>query len=83
MVRLCPILEQKKGTIPLTTFTLGASMTYDFQDLTDLIRSLQRREGKEDCFNRDIDHCEDVDCTWRVLCLEREVDRGRAPDCTV
>lgn len=73
-------IRTKGRHLPLTTFALGTGMTYDFQDLTDLIRSLQRREGKKDCFNRDIDDCEDVDCAWRVMCLEREVNRGRAQD---
>jgi hypothetical protein len=80
MVRLCPILGQKGGIAPLTTFALGARMPYDFQDLTDLIRSLQRREGKEDCFNRAMADCEQVDCDWRALCTDGEGSARCTPD---
>jgi hypothetical protein len=43
----------------------------DFLDLTELIRSIQRREGNLDCFGRGQAHCEEPECSWRLYCLEQ------------
>ena len=40
-----------------------------FVDMTLLIRSLQRLEGNPDCFRRAKNHCDRLDCAWRVYCL--------------
>jgi hypothetical protein len=40
-------------------------------DLTDLVRSLQRSEGYQDCFRRGLTDCNQLDCAWRDLCLYR------------
>ena len=41
----------------------------DFLDITALIRSLQRVEGNPECFRKDKDDCDEVDCAWRSYCL--------------
>ena len=41
-----------------------------FGNLTELVRSIQRSEGNPDCFRRSVGNCDQVDCTWRSLCLE-------------
>lgn len=38
-------------------------------DLTDLVRSLQRSEGYQDCFRQGLADCNQLDCAWRDLCL--------------
>ncbi len=38
-------------------------------NLTDLVRSLQRREGNQDCFRRGLADCDEMECTWRELCM--------------
>jgi hypothetical protein len=40
-------------------------------DLTNLIRSIQRLEGSPDCFRTANGHCDRLDCSWRVYCLEK------------
>lgn len=39
----------------------------DLLDFTELVRSIQRAEGNQDCF-RKIDVCPELDCTWRSYC---------------
>jgi hypothetical protein len=39
-------------------------------DLTALIRSIQKREGNEDCFRRGKELCDQFHCAWREYCLE-------------
>ena len=38
-------------------------------DLIDLVRSLQRREGKPDCFRTKNRLCDETDCVYRQWCL--------------
>lgn len=47
-------------------------MAEDFCDLTRLIRSLQRLEGRPECFATDRPFCEGIACLWREYCLEPE-----------
>lgn len=42
----------------------------DFLDITALIRSIQRAEGNPDCFRRAEGQCDQIDCYWRLYCLE-------------
>jgi len=44
----------------------------DFLDITGLIRSIQRAEGKPDCFLKEDEDCEQLDCAWRLYCLGRD-----------
>ncbi len=39
---------------------------------TDLIRSIQRREGYFDCFGTAYDYCDQFACCWRSLCLVKQ-----------
>jgi hypothetical protein len=39
-----------------------------FVDTTNLIRSIQRSEGNEDCFLRKT-NCDQYECAWRAYCL--------------
>ena len=41
-----------------------------FLDTTAMVRSLQRREGRRDCFRRPEQECSDPDCQWRDYCLK-------------
>ena len=43
-----------------------------FLDITTLIRSIQRAEGKPDCFQKGIVDCDQLDCKWRSFCLEEQ-----------
>jgi hypothetical protein len=43
-----------------------------FLDTTAMVRSLQRREGRRDCFRRHELECTDPECQWRDYCLDRE-----------
>jgi hypothetical protein len=45
----------------------------DFSDLARLIRSLQRLEGKAECFGTGQPSCEGICCAWREYCLKPEV----------
>jgi hypothetical protein len=54
-------------------------MKEDFFDLTELIRSLQRADGKPDCFRRPSDSCDGLDCVWRHLCVENQ-NESESPD---
>ena len=57
-------------------------------DLTALIRSIQKREGNEDCFRRGKEFCDQFHCAWReycleepgVECLEKSLPHSRNPD---
>jgi hypothetical protein len=42
----------------------------NYVDIIQLIRSIQRAEGKTDCFSK-LDCCEDMLCSWRPYCLEK------------
>jgi len=39
-------------------------------DLTHFIRSMQRIEGNDDCFARNDENCDQIECAWRKWCLE-------------
>ncbi len=54
-------------------------MKEDFFDLTELIRSLQRADGKPDCFRQPLDSCDGLDCAWRHLCVENQSE-SESPD---
>ncbi|SDT86672.1 hypothetical protein [Desulfobacula phenolica] len=41
-----------------------------YPDLTKFIRSIQRVEGKPDCFARSAFDCNITDCQWQSYCLE-------------
>jgi hypothetical protein len=41
----------------------------NFLDVTALIRSLQRSEGKIDCFRMGMTDCTHKECPWREYCL--------------
>ncbi len=41
-----------------------------FLDITALVRSIQRAEGNFDCFRKGQGYCDNVDCAWRIYCLE-------------
>ena len=47
-------------------------MKKDFLDITELIRSIQRAEGNDDCFRRSDGFCDRLDCAWRQYCLETQ-----------
>ena len=42
----------------------------DLLDITVLIRSIQRAEGNPDCFLKRHDDCDQIDCAWRLYCLD-------------
>jgi len=48
---------------------VGGLMTENNLNVTDLVRSLQRSSGEQDCFRRGESECDRVDCLWRDLCL--------------
>jgi hypothetical protein len=39
-------------------------------DIVNLIRSIQRAERNPDCFGKAKGSCGQIDCTWRVYCLQ-------------
>jgi hypothetical protein len=39
-------------------------------NITDMIRSLQRTEGLNDCFRRSMADCDQLECAWRQYCLK-------------
>jgi hypothetical protein len=49
----------------------------DFLDITALIRSIQRTEGNPDCFLKGDEDCAQLDCAWRLYCLERDKTSGK------
>ena len=42
----------------------------NYLDVKVLVRSLQRAEGREDCFLSGRTDCDEIDCRWRKHCLE-------------
>ena len=42
----------------------------NFLDPIGLIRSIQRAEGNGDCFRRKQGFCDQIDCAWRIYCVE-------------
>ena len=42
----------------------------NYLDIKALVRSLQRAEGREDCFLAGRMDCDETDCRWRNYCLE-------------
>jgi len=42
-----------------------------FKDITGLVRSIQRAEGNADCFRRNGENCDRLDCFWRKCCLKK------------
>ena len=52
----------------------GLGLKQNFLDVTELVRSLQRAEGKPDCFRRLQGRCDHLDCAWRKYCLENTND---------
>jgi len=49
----------------------------DLLDVTELVRSLQRREGNPDCFRKAEGSCDQKDCFWRPWCLKSTEDPGK------
>jgi hypothetical protein len=47
----------------------GSIQNRNFLDVTALIRSLQRSEGKNDCFRNGVTDCSHQECPWRKYCL--------------
>ena len=47
----------------------------DYVDLVNLIRSIQRAEGNLDCYRRDRQQCDRMNCVWRDHCL-REAEKS-------
>jgi hypothetical protein len=47
-----------------------------FLDVTALIRSLQRAEGKIDCFRNGVSDCAHRECPWRQYCMDGEICTG-------
>ena len=50
--------------------TENGKVKMDFLDITALIRSIQRAEGNPDCFMKRHDDCDQIDCAWRLYCLD-------------
>lgn len=48
-------------------------MENNILNITELVRSIQRSSGDPDCFRRGQLECENLDCTWRTLCLESSI----------
>jgi hypothetical protein len=49
----------------------------NYVDISAMIRSLQRAEGHTDCFRQDIDPCEEIECAWRIYCVEENSGLGK------
>ena len=45
-------------------------MENNYLKINDLVRSIQRSAGEEDCFRRGQLECDNRDCIWRSLCLK-------------
>ena len=45
---------------------------------TDLIREIQRKEGYFDCYATAVDSCDQMDCCFRVSCLEKDKSAKRS-----
>ena len=55
-------------------------LTSGYPDLTQIIRSIQRIEGKPDCFARTAADCDSPDCQWYSYCLkELKKSKGKNP----
>lgn len=48
-----------------------------FLNVTEMVRSVQRREGNPDCFQKAKGPCGHRDCFWRPWCVESTVDSGK------
>lgn len=46
-------------------------MDNNYLKLNELVRSLQRSAGDQDCFRRELGPCDRRDCPWRSLCLDQ------------
>jgi hypothetical protein len=46
-------------------------------DVTELVRSLQRREGNQGYFRKAEGPCDREDCFWRPWCLKSTEDPGK------
>lgn len=44
-------------------------------DVTAMVRSLQRTAGMTDCFRKGNVDCDEIDCDWRVYCLDTPAER--------
>lgn len=53
-----------------STKTSKMSSEKSFVDITNLVRSIQRAEGKPDCFRKEQKDCDQFECAWRKYCLE-------------
>ena len=53
-----------------STKTNKMSSKKSFVDITNLVRSIQRAEGKPDCFRKEQKGCDQLKCAWRKYCLE-------------
>jgi hypothetical protein len=42
----------------------------NFVDIIALIRSVQVSDGKEACFRSGQAYCDQLDCVWRIYCLQ-------------
>ena len=64
--------EKKEKRLQENTIASGkkASDTKkNYLDIKALVRSLQRAEGREDCFLTGRMDCDETDCRWRNYCL--------------
>jgi len=67
--------EKCAGNVPADEESVPArdgNLKNDFLDITALIRSIQRAEGNPDCFMKEEDECDRLDCSWRLYCLGRD-----------
>jgi hypothetical protein len=55
-----PMASEKKAT----------DTPKNYLDVKVFVRSLQRAEGREDCFLGGRTDCDEIDCRWRKHCLE-------------
>jgi hypothetical protein len=62
----------KRAPLPAGVAPKGLPVPDCIVDLTELIRSIQRSEGKPDCFRRSSGTCDLEACAWRSLCLEQQ-----------
>ena len=53
-----------------STKTSKMSSEKSFVDITNLVRSIQRAEGKPACFRKEQKDCGQFECAWRKYCLE-------------
>jgi len=50
----------------------------NYVDLIKLIRSIQRAEGNVDCYRRDLEVCDRMECFWRDHCLNQPEEPSEA-----